>query len=101
MPSTTIGPAIACVSAPLSAVDTDLLIVPWFDDEDPSAAGGMDAATGGEIIRAFASKEFTGKAFELFGTTLTDRSWRARRLLLVGAGPSAAYGGELARQLAA
>ena len=86
---------------PLSAVDTDLLIVPWFDDENPSSVGGLDAATGGDIARAFASKEFTGKAFELFATTLTDRSWRARRLLLVGGGPSAEYRSELARQLAA
>jgi len=29
---------------------------------------------------------FSGKTFELFATSLADRSWRARRLILVGAG---------------
>ena len=101
MPSTTAGAPIASVSVPLPAVDADVLIVPWCDDEGPSGVEGLDAATGGEIARAFASKEFTGKVFEQFATMLVDRSWRVRRLLLVGAGPSAEYRSELARQLAA
>src|SRR5688572_5714535 len=33
MPSTAAAP-ITCVSVPLSAVEADLLVVPWFDDED-------------------------------------------------------------------
>jgi leucyl aminopeptidase len=101
MPSTAAAAPVACVSAPLSAVDTDLLVVPCFDDENPSSVGGLDAATGGDIARAFASKEFTGKTFELFATTVTDPAWRARRLLLIGGGPSGAHRSELARQLAA
>ena len=101
MPSTSTAAPITCVSSPLSAVDTDLLVVPWFDDEGPSAIDGLDAASGGDIARALASKEFCGKAFELFATSLTDRSWRARRVVLIGAGQSADYRSELARQLAA
>ena len=101
MPSTTTAAPITCVSSPLSAIDTDLLVVPWFEDEGPSAIDGLDAASGGDIGRALASKEFSGKAFELFATSLTDRSWRARRLVLIGAGQSADCHGELARQLAA
>ena len=101
MPSTTTGAPITCVSSPLSAIDADLLIVPWFEEEGPSAVDGLDAASGGEITRALASKEFGGKTFDLFATSLTDRSWRARRLVLVGAGSPADYRSEIARQLAA
>jgi leucyl aminopeptidase len=101
MSSTTAAAPITCVSSPLSAVDADLLVVPWFEDDAPSAVDGLDAASGSEIARALASKEFTGKMFELFATSLTDRSWRARRLVLVGAGSPVDDRGALARQLAA
>ena len=89
MPSTTAVSSIACVAAPLSAVDVDLLIVPWFDDEGANAVDGLDAASNGEIARALSSKEFSGKTFDLFAASIVDRSWRAQRLLLVGAGASA------------
>src|SRR2546430_3700479 len=101
MPSTTTAAPITCVSSPLSAVDADLLIVPWFEDEGPSAVDGLDAASGGEVARALGQKEFSGKTFELFATSLTDRSWRARRLLLIGGGSALDDRGEPARQLAA
>src|SRR5712691_1034571 len=80
MPSTTTAAPIICISSPLSVVETDLLIVPWFEDEGCGAIDGLDAASGGEIARALASKEFSGKTFELFAASVTDRSWRARRL---------------------
>jgi leucyl aminopeptidase len=85
----------------LSAVDTDLLVVPWFEDEGPGAVDGLDAASGGEIGRALSSKEFGGHAFEMFAATVTDSSWRPRRVVLIGAGPTADYRTEIARQLAA
>src|SRR5690242_3081935 len=101
MPSTIESPPIACVSAPLSAVETDILMVPWFEGEAPTAVQGLDAASGGEIGRALGSKEFCGKTFELFVTPVTDRSWRSRRVMLVGGGSAADYGSALARQIAA
>ena len=101
MPSTTTAAPIACGASPLPAIDTDLLVVPWFEEEGPSALDGLDGATGGDIGRALSSKEFSGKMFELFATSLADRSWRARRVVLIGAGQSADYRSELARQLAA
>jgi leucyl aminopeptidase len=91
---------IACTSGPLSAIDADLLIVPWFKDETPGAVPGLDAATGGEIGRALASKEFQVKAFELFVTSITDASWRARRVALIGGG-SGERGTDFVRKLAA
>src|SRR5205823_9798310 len=79
MPSASTSMSVVCAGGPLAAVETDLLIVPWFQDEAASAVPGLDAATGGEIARAVQSKEFQGKAFELFVTPITDSAWRARR----------------------
>src|SRR5262245_46279702 len=100
MPVTTSDSEIACISGPVSGIDTDFCIVPWFVDEPPSAIPGLDAATAGEIGRALASNEFTGKLFDQCLTPIVDRTWRAGRLLLIGAGPAAEFGGETARKVA-
>jgi hypothetical protein len=84
--------SITCVGGPLSGVTADLLIVPWFEDAS-AIVSGLDAATGGEIARALASKEFQAKPFEMFVTPITDRQWRGRRVALVGAGRHDACGG--------
>jgi leucyl aminopeptidase len=76
---------IVCTGGPLSAVDTDVLIVPWFEDDAPGALG-LDEASGGEVGRALSSKEFQAKTYEMFLAPVSDRSWRARRLALVGGG---------------
>jgi leucyl aminopeptidase len=91
---------IACTSAPLSTIDTDLLVVPWFEGESSAAVASLDAATGSEIARALASKEFPAKPYDFFVATVTDRSWRARRVALIGAGPAAGFGSDLIRKLA-
>ena len=72
MPSASTSVSVACTAGPLAAVDTDVLIVPWFQDEAVSAVAGLDAATDGEIARALDSKEFQGRAFDLFVTPITD-----------------------------
>ena len=72
-----------CIRGSLSDIDTDLLIVPWFQSDTPGTlprSDGLDAATGGELGRALASKEYQGKTFEMFLTPITDPLWRARRL---------------------
>jgi leucyl aminopeptidase len=92
--------SITCVGGPLSGVTADLLIVPWFEDAS-AIVSGLDAATGGEIARALASKEFQAKPFEMFVTPITDRQWRGRRVALVGAGRHDACGSDLVRKLAA
>ena len=61
---------------------------------------GLDAATGGEIGRALAGKEFQARPFETFVTPITDRQWRARRVALIGAGRRELCTGELVRKLA-
>ena len=89
---------MACTGGPLSAIDADLLIVPWFKGEAPSAVPSLDAATGGELGRALASKEFQAKPYELHFAPITDPSWLARRVVVIGAG--AGGGSDLVRRLA-
>ena len=91
---------MACSSGPLSAINVDLLIVPWFQGEALDAMPGLDAATGGELGRALTSKEFQAKPFELFFTSITDTGWHARRVAVIGGG-GAERGTDLVRKLAA
>ena len=100
MTPTAVSSPIACTSATLSAVDTDLLVVPWFEGEGPEAVLELDRSTGGEVSRALAAKEFAGRPYELFIAPVTDRGWRPRRIALIGAGRAAAFGGDLARKVA-
>jgi leucyl aminopeptidase len=91
---------IECTSAPPGAVQADVLIVPWFTDDAPSAVPGLDAATGGDVARALESKEFTGRPYDIFVAPVVDRNWNVRRVALVGAGPAAGFGTDLARKVA-
>src|SRR3954471_5040535 len=99
MPSASTSSPVACSGGPLTAVDTDLLIVPWFQDEPSSAVAGADAASGGELALALQSNEFQAKPFELFVTPIADRSWKARRIALIGGG-AIERGTDLIRKLA-
>src|SRR5438876_506927 len=101
MASATTSSLIACSGAPLQAVESDFLVVPWFEGETASAVAALDPATGGEIGRALASKEFSPRPYELFVTPVVDRTWRARRVALVGAGSRPDFTTDLARRLAA
>jgi leucyl aminopeptidase len=92
--------ALAWTDQPLSTVDVDFIIVPWFEGQDPSSVDGLDRATGGEIVRALASREFCAKPYELYVTQVTDRSWKARRVALVGGGAERDFDVDLARKLA-
>jgi len=96
---------MTCVAAPLSALDVDLLVVPWFEAEG-SASGQagiqeLDAATGGELVRALESREFAARQYDLFITPITDRAWRARRVAFVGAGRASDFNLEALRRVAA
>jgi leucyl aminopeptidase len=100
MPSVISSLPILATGGPLAAVDTDLLIAPWFEDDGPGAVPGLDSATGGEISRATASKEFAAQLFDLWHVPIAHAEWRARRLALIGGGRSTAFTPELARKLA-
>jgi leucyl aminopeptidase len=100
MPFSTTTSPIVCASIPLDAVDADLLVLPWFEDEAPPAVPGVDAATAGEIARAMARREFRAAPFEIFMTPVADRRWRARRIALVGGGSRGDAGSDRLRKLA-
>jgi leucyl aminopeptidase len=100
MSPVTLAPPIANTSAALPTVDVDVLIVPWFESEGAAAVPGLDQATGGELGRALALKEFAAKPFDQFTTPVVDRGWLARRAMFIGAGSAADFDAGLARQLA-
>jgi len=85
----------------LPAVDADVVVVPWFEDDNASALGGLDAATGGELQRALGTKELSGRLYELFIAPVRDASWKARRIAFIGAGRAGGFTGDLARKVAA
>jgi len=89
-----------CRGGALSGVDADVLIVPVFTEDASADAARLDVATHGESARAVASKEFQAKLYEIFVTPIVDSAWRARRVLLVGAGPVGACGGLILRRVA-
>ena len=92
--------SIACVSGPLPAVDAELFIAPWFEDDRASSIPGLDEATGGEVARAIESKEFGAHPYDLFITPTTGRDWKARRVALIGAGRANEFTIDLGRRLA-
>ena len=98
--SASVGSSIASIRTPLAGVDAPLIVLPWFEQDDPRSFGDLDRATGGEISRALASREFTGKLFDLFFTPIIDGSWKSRRVLLVGGGPIDGFSIDLARRAA-
>jgi leucyl aminopeptidase len=89
-----------CTGAPLPGVEVDLLIVPWCEEEGPQAVPGVDAALGGELVRALAAKEFSARAYEALPTAVLDVSWRVRRVLVIGAGKRGAFGSDAVRKVA-
>ena len=100
MAPVTAAPQISTSTTALSALEVDLLAVPWFEGQEPGVIDGLDHATSGEVARALLSKEFKAKPFDVFSTPIVDRSWKPRRLLLVGAGPATEFGSDLARKVA-
>ncbi|MCM3880720.1 MAG: leucyl aminopeptidase [Vicinamibacterales bacterium] len=80
-------------------VDTDLLVIGAFE-ERLGALSIWSQPTAGEIDRGIATKEFTGKAYELFLTPITNDGYRARRLAVVGLGSSGDFSVERARRAA-
>jgi leucyl aminopeptidase len=91
-------PAIALTAKPSRDIETDLLILPVFEDDSLRDETDLDTASGGELAAALKRREVTGKAFDVFFTGL--RGWKAARLLLVGAGPRAEFTADRLRRVA-
>jgi hypothetical protein len=91
-------PAIALTAKPSRDIETELLILPVFEDDSLSEETDLDTASGGELSAALKRREITGKAYDSFFTGL--RGWKAPRVLLVGAGPRAAFTADRLRRAA-
>jgi leucyl aminopeptidase len=91
---------IVCIATALSDVTADVLVVPWFEGEAATAVPGLNAMSGGDVARALEASEFQAKAFDLFTTSIGDRSSASRRLMLIGAGKRSDSGSDLVRKLA-
>jgi len=78
------SPAITLTSQPSADLQSDLLVIPVFSDDDFSDENALDASSGGEVSRARARGELTGKPYEQLATSLSN--WKTPRALLVGAG---------------
>jgi leucyl aminopeptidase len=100
MPTAPTSPSINSTRESLASVETDLVVVPWFEDDAPDAVPGLDKASGGELARALAAKEFQAKAYELFVTPTTERGWKPRRIAVIGAGRRAECGRDVIRKVA-
>jgi leucyl aminopeptidase len=83
----------------LKTVDTDLLVAGTFEGQ-AATLNAWSQPTAGEAARAAATREFTGKLYELFATPITDAGYRARRLAVVGLGKTTDFTVERARQVA-
>jgi leucyl aminopeptidase len=77
-------PPVGLTGHPSSELDVDLVVIPVFADDEFVDEPALDRAAGGEISRARARGEFTGKPYEVFVTALSG--WTAPRAVLVGAG---------------
>jgi leucyl aminopeptidase len=81
--------------------ETDLVIVTAFEDQASALVARWAAPTGGEIDRAIASKEFSGKLFETFLTPIVDPAYRPRRVAAAGLGLQSDFTVDRARRVAA
>ena len=76
-------------TAPLREVEAELLVVPVLEEETAADLEELDRAVGGILKDARSRGEFRGKRFEQLGAAVQDAGWRARRVLLIGAGRGA------------
>ena len=77
-------PLFSITSRSSSDIETDLLIVPVFEDDNLADEATLDAASGGDVTGARGRGELRGKPFELFLTAV--RGWKTSRVALVGVG---------------
>jgi leucyl aminopeptidase len=91
-------PAVQASTRPTCDLDTDLLIIPVFEDDDFADEPGLDAASGSEVSRARARGEFNGKPYESLLTTVSG--WKTTRAALIGAGPRRDFTADHLRRIA-
>ena len=86
VPDTLQEPVVEAGAAAPRDVACDLLVVPVFEDDDLGDLPGLDDATGGEVGRARATREFQPKPGALFISRAAGAGWQAARVALAGVG---------------
>jgi leucyl aminopeptidase len=92
---------ITLETKPFVQIETDALVTYIFDESDPvqGRIADLDTAAGGLLKRIASSGEATGKLLE-FTLIHAPAGLKATRLLLVGAGKSAAFNPAILRKIA-
>src|SRR6266513_8151 len=93
-------PAVTATARKTLDLDTDLLIVPVFDDDTLTDEAELDGASGGDYTAARKRGEFNGKLYEQLVTPIGGDGWKSRRALWVGAGPRREMSTERLRRIA-
>ena len=93
-------PDVALTARRPEELDADLLVTPVFESAGTEDALWLDEACGGAVTRARASGEFRGKLYDTFIATVTGSGWKARRVMLVGAGRSPEWTADRLRRVA-
>ena len=91
-------PSVGVTTRAAGEIDTDLVVIPVFEDDDLADIGDLDTASGGEINHARARGEFKGKVFDVLSTPVPK--WKAGRVALVGAGSRADFSADRLRRIA-
>src|SRR3954469_5165440 len=100
MPPAVSSAPVLLSTAPASTIDVDLLVVPWFEADGPTALPGVDHATGGELARALATSEFRAARCDLLVTPVSVRRWKPRGCGFLGAGHIGSFDPGMARRIA-
>ena len=100
MRSTFKTPDVALTARRPEELDADLLVAPVFESAGGDDGTWLDDACGGAVARARASGEFRGRLYDTFIATVTAPGWKARRVMLVGAGRSPEWTADRLRRIA-
>ena len=93
-------PDVALIARPTADIETDLVVIPVFEEDDLADEPGLDAASGGEVGRARARGEFKGTAFETLVTSSVGAGWKTPLVALVGAGKRQDFTADRLRRVA-
>ena len=92
-------PVFTLTTQPVAQIQADLLVIPFFEDDDLADTPGLEAAARGEIGRMRERKALTGTLYEIVERTLTFDG-RSQPALLVGAGRRGEFSTERLRRVA-
>ena len=93
-------PAIALTARPTGEIESDLLVIPVFEDDDLRDEPDLDKASGGEVAQARDRGQFRGKLYDVLATSVDECGWHTPHAALVGAGRRAEFTPDRLRRIA-